>query len=261
METKSGTSLPRILLLDIETAPIEVFAWDLHKQRIQPSNVIKDTFIISWSAKFLFSAEVYSGVVTSSEAKSRDDKRIVSGLWKFLDACDIAVGHNLRGFDIKKINSRFIINGFPPPSQYETIDTLLIARSVFGFTSNSLDYVNKILGLEVKKTTGFDLWKRCILGEQQALDEMQSYNVNDVNILEELYVKLRPWIRLHPNMGLYVDTTEPVCRNCGSTKLTFTGKYEHKGIGKYKSFRCECGAVGRCKENELSSEKKKSLII
>jgi hypothetical protein len=45
METKSGTSLPRILLLDIETAPIEVFAWDLHKQRIQPSNVIKDTFI------------------------------------------------------------------------------------------------------------------------------------------------------------------------------------------------------------------------
>ena len=69
--------LPRILLFDIETAPMEVFVWGLYKQFIPHTNVIKDWFVLSWSAKWLYEDKILSAVVTSEEAKNRDDKRIL----------------------------------------------------------------------------------------------------------------------------------------------------------------------------------------
>jgi hypothetical protein len=70
--------------------------------------------------------------------------------------------------------------------------------------------------------------------------------------LEELYLKLRPWIKSHPNLGLYVEGE--VCPTCGSDQITWKGKYRTPA-GEYKTFRCECGAIGRSRH----SEPKKSL--
>ena len=50
--------LPKILLFDIETAPMQVFSWTLFKPRLSHDNIIKDWFVISWSAKWLFEAEI-----------------------------------------------------------------------------------------------------------------------------------------------------------------------------------------------------------
>ena len=78
----------------------------------------------------------------------------------------------------------------PPPSHYRIVDTLRIARSSFGFSSNKLDYINEMLGLSMKRKTDFSLWKDCFYGDQEALDEMQEYVIQDTAILEELYLKL-----------------------------------------------------------------------
>ncbi len=63
-ELRDTGDLPRILLFDIETAPMEVFVWGLYKQFIPHTNVIKDWFILSWSAKWLYEDKILSAVVT-----------------------------------------------------------------------------------------------------------------------------------------------------------------------------------------------------
>ena len=258
----TGDRVPNILILDIETAPMEVFVWGLkNNDYIPPSNVIHDYFILSWSAKWLMETTVVGLSVPRWDATKRDDKKILPILWTALDNADIVIAHNGKQFDLKKINSRFLLNGFPPPRPYEVIDTLTICRSIFGFSSNALNYLNKILGLDLKvETGGMDLWKKCLAGDQESLDKLLSYNKNDVVILEELYMVLRPWIKSHPNVGLYMDLETPVCRNCGSSELAMNG-YITTPVGRYQSVRCKCGAVGRLKVNSLTKAKKKSLVV
>ena len=88
---------------------------------------------------------------------------------------------------------------------------------------------------------------------------MVEYNKNDVGILEETYVRLRPFIKNHPNVALYVDCEEPLCRNCGSEDLNWNGFYPTPA-NKYLAFRCNgCGAIGRSKTSALSKSKRKNL--
>ena len=251
--------LPKVLLLDIETLPMQVFVWGLYKQRISPDNVVKDWSIVSWSAKWLFSSESMSSVVTSREALENNDRRIIEDVWKLMNSADIIIGHNSNSFDIKKLNTRFLLHGLPPPMYYQTIDTLSVLRNKFKISSNSLDYVTKFLGIGEKVHTTFELWKRCVVGDKEALQEMVTYNQGDVSLLEEVYVKIRPWITGHPNIGIYVDTNESVCPNCGSSELSWGGEYVTQ-CGKYNAFRCKCGAIGRSRINELSKEKASALV-
>lgn len=244
---------PKILLLDIETSPMSVFVWGLYKQRISSDNVITDFNVITWSAKWLFSSEILSDSVTSKEIIERNDRRIVAKIWKLLDEADIVIAHNANGFDVGKLNTRFLFYGFPPPKYYRVIDTLSILRKHFNISSNSLDYATKFLGLGGKEHPVFDLWKRCYQGDESALQEMLEYNKNDISILEELYVKIRPWIT-NMNLSIYVDTNEMVCPICLSTNLKSEGFY-YTNLGKYQAFRCECGAIGRSKVNEIPREK------
>lgn len=232
---------PKILVFDIETSPLEVYTWGIYNQDIAIGQIQEDWFMLCWSAKWLFDKEIMSDSLSGKEAKRRDDKRITKSIWKLLNEADIVIAHNGKAFDIKKTNARFLKHNLPHPSYYEVIDTLLTARKEFRITSNKLDYLCRFLGLDQKvETGGFELWKRCIHGDTNALKQMETYCQNDVKILEELYLKLRPYMRNHPNLELYIE--KGVCPNCGSKKIKEEGEY-HTSRSVYKSYRCECGAI------------------
>ena len=126
-------------------------------------------------------------------------------------------------------------------------------------SSNKLDYLCKFLGINVKiNTGGFELWERCIHGDEKALKSMDEYCRQDVVILEELYLKLRPYIHSHPNVGLYIDSNVTVCPNCGSDKLKWGNKYITPA-SKFYTARCECGAFVRSRTSVIDKEKKKVL--
>ena len=85
-------------------------------------------------------------------------------MWKLLDEADIVIGQNSKAFDIKKLNARFIIHGMQPPSSYRQIDTKILAKKHFNFTSNKLEYLSDKLNVKYKKQTkrkfsGFEMWK------------------------------------------------------------------------------------------------------
>lgn len=257
---ETSRRIPKVLLLDIETAPMEVCVWGLYKQYIPHKNVLADWFILSWAAKWLYGDKVMSAVVKSSEAVLKDDLRVLVEVWKLLDDADIVIGHNVDKFDIRKLNTRFLHHGMTPPSPYQTIDTMRVAMKNFAMTSFSQDWITKWLHLPEKLKTDFELWLRCMKGDSEALQQMVTYNRGDVIGLEEVYYTLRPWIKSHPNMGLYVNANEPVCPNCGGSSLDWQGYY-YTPAGKYRAFRCECGAIGRSRFAALNAEQRQKLTV
>lgn len=257
-------SKPKILIADIETLPLEVWTWGLFDQNIGLNQVKSDWTVLSWSAKWLGEKKVMYDDVRND--KPRDDRRVLNGIWKLLDQADIVIWHYGSAFDHKKLNARFILNGFRPPSPYQQIDTKKLASKTFGFTSNKLEYLTDKLNKKYKKSghrkyPGFEMWKQCMLGNVSAYNEMRAYNKLDVLSLEEMYLKIIPWH--NPlDFRVYDDKTRPECKTCGCTKLHARG-FEHTKAGRFRRYQCTgCGAWQSergSKNNLLSPEKKAAL--
>ena len=248
----------KILIFDIETSPMRSFTWSCWKQNISTKQIISDWFMLSWSAKWLFEENVLSDKLTGQECINQDDSRICKTIFNLLDQADIVIAHNAKKFDIKRVNTRFIYNSLGTPSSYEIIDTLLHARKQFSISSNKLDYLGEFFGLGRKiETGGFELWERCMKGDDEALKEMQIYCDQDVRLLEEVYLHMRPYIKPHPNLGLHISDDINRCPTCGSDQLTPTGDY-YTTMNTYTEYKCKsCGSNCRSRK---SNKKGKGIM-
>lgn len=244
----------KILILDIETSPMQAYVWKRWKENISLDQTISEWFIICWSAKWLNEDSTFGDCCTTDEMLEEDDMRICYSLWNTLNEADIVIAHNGSHFDIPKINSRFVIHGFLPPSPYKQIDTLDVAKKSFNFSSNKLDALAGYFNIEHKDPTDFKLWRACMEGDDKALQYMFSYNKKDVEILEKVYLRLRPWIKNHPNIATITMTEDLVCPVCGSKDVFhIPGKYTGTAVSQYQVYRCkDCYAIvrGREKINE-----------
>lgn len=256
---------PKILLFDVETAPILGYVWGLWENNLGLNQIKSDWHLLAWAAKWL--GDPPSKTMYMDQRKAKDisnDKEILKGIWKLLDEADIVITQNGKSFDVKKLNARFIINGFRPPSSYRHVDTKRLASKKFGFTSNSLAYMTDKLCTKYKKSShakfaGFDLWLQCLAGNIKAWKEMEKYNKYDVLSLEELYTKLRPWDN-EINSDVYSDELHNRC-SCGSKNYQKNG-FAYTSTGKFQRYLCNsCGSETRAKVNLLSKEKKKSLKV
>lgn len=263
VEKSLNTKNVKVLLLDIEIAPLLAFVWknSIWKTNIKHENVFSDWFILTYSCKWLGDKYIMSGRLTSTEAICENDERIVKELWSILEQTDIVIAHNGDCFDIPNINTRFMVHGLTPPATYKQIDTMKVAKKQFGFTHNSLQAIATALGLEGKIETTFQLWKDCLFGKEAALKEMEKYNKNDVVVLENVYYKLRPWIKSHQNISLFNEEKEMQCAHCGSKDL-YPYNYYYTNTGKYKTYKCkECGAISRERKTSISRQKEVLVSI
>ena len=256
--------MAKIFLFDIETAPLRGYMWGMWNQNIAYGQLLKEWYMLTWAGKFLGEDDTY---VDSLHLHDRflddpsDDYQIVASLHYMIDQADIVVAHNAKKFDVKKMNARFLHHGFEPPSPYKVVDTLEEAKKHFAMTSNRLDALGEALGLGRKiDTGGFELWDRCCNGDPEAFEEMVEYNVGDIELLEAVYLKLRPWMKNHPNLGLYTDNEHPECPKCGSSNLHWRG-YAMTPLGKFHRFQCQdCGGWGRERVTALPKEKRRALV-
>lgn len=255
---------PKILIFDLETLPLTVSGWGLFDQNFSLEQIEQDWSILSFSALWNGAPEtevMYQD--TSAKKNVRDDKDLLQSLWTLIDQADIVVAHNAKSFDVKRLNARFILNGFQPPSHYRVIDTLAIAKRKFGMTSNKLQYLTEKLCTKYKKSghkkyPGYLLWAACLNGDKEAFAEMEEYNKLDVLSLNELYDILRAWDNNHPNLNVYYGDLQIRCR-CGSINLHKRG-FAYSNLGKYQLHRCkDCGAEVREKTNLLDKEKRNTL--
>jgi uncharacterized protein YprB with RNaseH-like and TPR domain len=256
-------SRPRILLFDIETAPIIGYVWGLWDQNVGLNQIKSDWHVLSWAAKWKGETKImYQDQRAISNIEN--DKALLGQIWKLLDAADVVVTQNGKKFDVKKLNARFIFHGFKPPAPFKHIDTLVMAKRYFGFTSNKLEYLANTLKTKTKKMSrrefdGFDLWKECLAGNKKAWREMERYNKADVLALEQVYEKMIPWDN-SVNFNIFRDQIDQVC-TCGSSHFQRRG-FDYTTSGKYQRFQCvECGSWTRGKTNLLSKDKRASLKV
>lgn len=232
----------KILYYDLETAPILGTVWRKWKDNL--IWVEQDSYILCFAYKW--DGERKTQVVSlpdfpGYEDDREDDRELVKELWRLLDEADIVVAHNGNRFDERVANARFVLHGLDPPSSYRTIDTLMVARRYFRFTSNSLNDLARVLGLGRKAQHAhhnYKIWRGCMLGDPSAWKKMTVYNAQDVRLLERVYKRLRPWIKGHPRVMLMNDTL--ICPKCAG-RLVRNGHRYTKTM-TYRRFRCkQCG--------------------
>jgi hypothetical protein len=246
----------KILLLDIETAPNRVYSWGLFKQNIALSQIEEPGYTMCWAAKWLGEDGMYF-----SSIQHETERAMLHKVHVLLDEADMVVHYNGSSFDIPTLNKEFIAHDMVPPAPVQEIDLLKTCRSRFRFLSNKLDYVAGQLGCDTKvQHKGMDLWRGCMAGNAEDWAVMEEYNKRDVEILEQVYAKLLPWIQPHPNVALYHDGTERTCPNCGGHHLQARG-YSYTNTQRYQRYQCQgCGKWSRERVNDTPKDKAKSLL-
>lgn len=226
---------PRIVFLDIETSPMETLVWSLREPHIGTNQVIKPPRVICMAWK-------WKGEPVQFDAEWLSGKRtFVRQVWKVLDEADVIVHYNGRSFDVPHLNREFLEIGLKPPAPYAQLDLYRTIRSVFNFPSNRLEYVVGKLTENEKIKTDMDLWKGVRAKDGRACAQMKKYNERDVEVLEDLYARMLPWIKQHPNVALYQDSEGLTCSVCSSPKLERRG-FSYTATGKYQRYQCKkCG--------------------
>lgn len=229
---------PRILFVDIETSPNVVYTWGLWNQNIGLNQIIETTRMLCFAAKWAGDEDVQ---FFSEWQHGREG--MVRAAWAALDNADVVVHYYGSRFDVPHLNREFIEAGLTPPSPYKQVDLKVAVAKRFKLPSNKLEFVSQVLKLDGKvKHEGFGLWKGVLDGEEGARRRMAVYNIRDVELLEEVYERLLPWIPGVPSRLLYGGDG---CPACGSPDIHLVGPYRTK-LSAFAQYRCvDCGSFSR----------------
>lgn len=203
-------------------------SWSMRSPEASAVWVERDTFILMFSYKWAHERSVKTCCLPDFPRYRRnkhDDHDLCAELYRLMDEADIICAHNGDAFDIKKINSRLITNGFPPPSAFKTIDTLKAARKAFKFDSNKLDHIGRYLN-EGRKipNSGAHLWRGCVNGDARSWRIMRRYGKQDTALLARVYERIKPWMPNHPNLNIYAGaSSETNCPTCQSDRIKKRG--------------------------------------
>lgn len=245
----------KTLIYDIETAPTKAWVWSNWQTNVIATD--QDWYMLSFVYKWEGDDSIgFSGLMDNPDFKPNEpnDLWVAERLAALFDAADVLVAHNGNKFDRRKANARFILNGIDQPSPYQMVDTLLIARREFAFNSNSLNNLSSYFDLG-KKTpnTGFAMWEGCMDGDPAAWEMMEEYNIQDVLLLEELYLKLRPWSGLPgkpaaPNRNHWKADGHMGCPKCGSDNIITRGTHR-TGAAEYPTVKClDCRGYSKLRQ-------------
>jgi hypothetical protein len=240
---KKSKSFKR-LFFDIETSYNIVKAWRIgYDINLTPESIIQERAIICICYKWEGDSQVK--YLTWNKG---DDKDMILKFSEILNQADEVIGHNSDRFDIKWFRTRCLYHNVSVTPFIQSIDTLKEAKKLFLFNSNKLDYIGKFLSLGGKiETGGLQLWDDIILrNSRSAMKTMVAYCIKDVELLEEVFNKLNPYLKNKVTKTIRLDGDGNHCIECDSTNLRkvklrisaagrYTQQYQCKDCGKYHS--------------------------
>ena len=240
----------KILHLDIEISPSLATVWGLFNQNIGLHALMGNSEVLTWAAAWDGDDSViYDGLHLSTK------EEMIRNIHGLIEEADVVVTYNGNKFDLKILNKEFLELGLSPPAPYTSVDLLNVVRKNFRFTSNKMDYVCKKLGIPGKvEHRGHQMWLDCMAGKKAAFVEMSEYNRHDVIMLEMLFRRLRPWIRI---LNYSVFNQADVCPHCGGKHYESRGTRVTKA-GIYRRFHClskGCGGWFQSNKTEAKPEK------
>lgn len=241
----------RRIFFDIETSPTQCFVWKPGYQiNVGHESIIKEGGIICIAYKWEGQKKVYHLQWDSKQ----NDKGLLRAFLKVAETAGELVGHNGDNFDLKWIRTRCYFHNIPMMPEFTTIDTLKEARKGFRFNSNKLDYINKFGGGAGKNHTSFDLWKDICLNKcRKSMKIMTDYCKVDVLRLEEMYLKMQPYLKPKSSIAEYKCN----CPRCNSENMRPKNyKVTPAGV-KYVTLQChDCGTYQKVNANSYGTAMK-----
>ena len=214
---------PKILLFDIESTSLNA------------------TFgtILCIGYKWLNKDKVHIPTILDKSSKGMLDDSIL--VKKFADEfikCDYVVSWYGIRFDLPMINSKLIKYGLGPLPYKPHLDLWDVAKKNFKLHSNRLQAWSEFLGCGQRKSSiEFDHWLRAALGNKKSLECIVDHCYRDVLVLEEVFLKMRPWVKDEPALQLFDPKAEGACPSCGSFHLQSRG-YQVSKTRRYKRYQC-----------------------
>lgn len=213
----------KVLIYDIETTRMMAHIWWTGKQYIEHSQLINESKIISIAFKWLNNDKV--NILTWDNNK-KCDKNLIKEFLKYYNEADIIIGVNNDNFDNRFVNARALKHNFEINTFLKSLDLQKEAKRLFRLPSYSMSYLGKYLGLKIQKGShsGVSMWQDIQYGSKEkselALKEMIKYNIQDVIVTEELYLKLRKYISNVSHLGVLQNCDKYTCPTCGSNNIS-----------------------------------------
>lgn len=231
---------PRIAMWDIETTDLKADWGEMLSYGIKP--LYGEPWVRSvmdWPRRF--------------ERDPLDDKALVRQCVKDLSQFDAVVTWYGRRFDRRFLNARCAFHKIdPPPQGMAHVDAWFTARYELALSSNRLAVVQEFLGLDDEKTPiKRRVWKKAKRGDKKALRYVINHNLMDVIVLEQAYLRLLPYIRSHPNVGL-LQGEKHACPKCGAGQEYIERAGWHYATTRaYPRVRCrKCKSWSRYRSSE-----------
>lgn len=242
MITTKPTVKVKRLFWDIETSLNVVLAFRAgYDLNIQHEAIVEERKVITIAYKWEGDGKIY----VLKWDRDQNDRSMLTKFMAVAEEADELVAHYGDRFDLPWFKTRCLIHGLPPLPPYKTVDTKAWASKYFYFNSNKLDYIGQVLGLGRKIKTDFDLWKDIQLKKcPVALAKMCRYNARDVDLLEQVYHKLKFCVKPKTHAGVFGGLDKWTCPRTGSTNVekaktrvtssgTVTHQMKNKDDGSY----------------------------
>ena len=170
------------------------------------------------------------------------DYYVLQDIFDVISQADVLVGHYSKRFDHTFIQSRCIKQGLPVIPNPPHIDTWHIARYQLALGRNSMKNIAKFLDCDDQKDSVEKyIWRRVNCYDEEAIDIIAEYCLQDVRTQYAMTQKLMPLATHLPNMNVLTNEEKYRCPGCGGDNIQKRGFHFTK-INKFQRYQCQdCG--------------------
>jgi uncharacterized protein YprB with RNaseH-like and TPR domain len=155
-------------------------------------------FMITYSIKPEGENDIICGAITKKEIEDGSfDRRIVKECIDNLMKFDRVYTFYGTKFDIPFLRTRALEQGidFPIYGSISHKDIYYIAKHKLKLHSNRLESVCDLLGIKGKTHENPNTWRFASGGNKKAIDDILNHNIWDVRILEDVYNRLKDFVK------------------------------------------------------------------
>ena len=136
----------------------------------------------------------------------------------------MVIGFNNDKFDNRWINARALKHDLDVNVFVKSFDIMKQAKRLFRLPGYSMNYIAKYVGVETKlQHTGLAMWEAIQTGSKReakkAMKLMVEYNIQDIIVTEQVYLRLRKYMKNPIHLGVIQGKSKSTCPVCGSDNI------------------------------------------
>lgn len=214
------TVQPKILIYDIETARVTANLWWSGKQYVNGSQITNNPGVITIAWKWLGADKVEC----LKWDKKQSDKKLIKAFLKEYNKADMVVGYNNDNFDNRWINARALKYNFEVNTFVKSFDIMKQSKRLFRLPAYSMNFLAKYTGVATKlQHSGLSMWEDIQYGTKKeakkAMKMMIEYNIQDIIVTEQVYLRVRKYMKTPIHYGVLQGKKKNTCPTCGSSKI------------------------------------------